>query len=203
VYVAPSGVDLAAFEAVPPFDPAALRHPRVVHVGSLSHDRGLAVLEALAESGAATVTLVGSGLKDVRERPGLSLVGYVSHRDVPAWYGRSDIAVIPYQRGLETADSMSPVKLFEAMGAGRAIVASDLPAIREIIVDGENGLLVDPEDLGAWVTAVRRLHDDPRLASRLAAAARASAHQFSWLRRAEGIATACGWKTVWPLPSSM
>jgi len=193
VHVAPSGVDLAAFEAVPPLDPAALCHPRVVHIGSLSHDRGLAVFEALVDSGVADVTLVGSGLTDVRERPGLTLVGYVPHRDVPDWYGRAEIAVIPYQRDLETVDSMSPVKLFEAMASGRPVVASDLPPIREVIVDGENGLLVDPDDVEGWIAAVRRLQGDPNLPIRLAQQARIMAKDFSWTRRAQRIAAACGW----------
>ena len=194
VHVAPSGVDLAAFEAVPPLDPAALHHPRVVHIGSLSHDRGLAVFEALVDSGVADVTLVGSGLTDVRERPGLTLVGYVPHREVPVFYARSDIAVMPYQTGLDIADSISPMKLFEAMGAGRAIVASNIAPIREIVVDGENGLLVDPEDVEGWITAVRRLQGDPVLASRLAQKARITAGGYSWNNRAERIAVACGWR---------
>lgn len=193
VHVAPSGVDLDAFGIVPPLEPETFRQPRVIHVGSLSQDRGLAILQALVDSGVATVTLVGASLPELRERPGLSVVGYVSHREVPAWYGRSDVAVIPYQRDLDTVESMSPVKLFEAMGAGRVVVASDLPAIREIIVDGENGLLVEPDDVEAWIATVRRLRDDPHLAVKLAAAARASAEQYSWRRRAEKIAEACGW----------
>jgi glycosyltransferase involved in cell wall biosynthesis len=193
VHVAPSGVDVAAFESIPPLDPAALHHPRVVHIGSLSHDRGLAVFEALVDSGVADVTLVGSGLTDVRERPGLTLVGYVPHRDVPDWYGRAEIAVIPYQRDLETVDSMSPVKLFEAMASGRPVVASDLPPIREVIVDGENGLLVDPDDVEGWIAAVRRLQGDPDLPNRLAQQAHITAKDFSWMRRAQRIAAACGW----------
>jgi glycosyltransferase involved in cell wall biosynthesis len=193
VHVAPSGVDLPAFEAVEPVDPAELRHPRVVHIGSLSHDRGLAVFEALADSGVADVSLVGSGLTDVRPRPGLRMVDYVPHRAVAEWYGRSEIAVIPYQRDLNTADAMSPVKLFEAMAAGRAVVASDLPPIREIVVDGVNGLLVEPEDLDGWIAAVKRLSLDPDLATRLASAARSDAKKYSWRRRADDIARACGW----------
>lgn len=193
VHVAPSGVDLATFETVDAVDPAALRHPRVVHIGSLSHDRGLAVFEALADSGVADVSLVGSGLVDVQSRPGLRIVDYVPHRAVAEWYGRSEIAVIPYQRDLNTADAMSPVKLFEAMAAGRAVVASDLPPIREIVVDGVNGLLVEPEDLDGWIAAVKRLSLDPDLATRLASAARSDAKNYSWRRRAEDIARACGW----------
>jgi glycosyltransferase involved in cell wall biosynthesis len=88
---------------------------------------------------------------------------------------------------------MSPVKLFEAMASGRPVVASDLPPIREVIVDGENGLLVDPDDVEGWIAAVRRLQGDPNLPIRLAQQARIMAKDFSWTRRAQRIAAACGW----------
>jgi len=156
------------------------------------------VFEALVDSGVADVTLVGSGLTDVRERPGLTLVGYVPHREVPQWYGRAEIAVIPYQRDLETVDSMSPVKLFEAMASGRPVVASDLPPIREIITDGENGLLVDPEDVEGWIAAVRRLQNDPVLTVKLTEQARSAVQHYTWRRRAQDIAIACGWAAEAP-----
>jgi glycosyltransferase involved in cell wall biosynthesis len=82
---------------------------------------------------------------------------------------------------------MSPVKLFEAMAAGRPVIASDLPVLREIITDGENGLLVQPEDPQAWIQAIRRLQKSPQLAAEIAGNARKTAQSYSWDRRAAGI----------------
>jgi glycosyltransferase involved in cell wall biosynthesis len=79
----------------------------------------------------------------------------------------------------------SPLKLFEYMAAGRAIVASDLPAIREVLHDGEDALLVTPGDARAMANAIQRLLQDPALASRLARAALEAVPRYSWDRRAE------------------
>jgi glycosyltransferase involved in cell wall biosynthesis len=77
------------------------------------------------------------------------------------------------------------LKLFEYMAAGRAIVASDLPAIREVLTDGVNGLLVAPGDADALAAAIRRLAADAPLRLRLGAAAGKDASSYTWGRRAE------------------
>jgi glycosyltransferase involved in cell wall biosynthesis len=78
----------------------------------------------------------------------------------------------------------SPLKAFEAMAAGRPLVASDLPSSREILRDGENALLVPPGDAPALAAALGRLLDDPLLARRLAEAAWREAAAYSWGERA-------------------
>ncbi len=65
-----------------------------------------------------------------------------------------------------------PLVLIEAAALGRPIVATAVEGSREIIADGETGLLVPPADSAALAAAVRRLLDDPALAARLAARAR-------------------------------
>jgi glycosyltransferase involved in cell wall biosynthesis len=185
IHVAPSGVNTEAFGNVRAFDPAQLDQPRLVYIGRLSADHGLAVLQHLASRPHLTVTAVGaaeSGEKDVIER-----VGMVAHREVPGWYDRAQIAVMPYQPSLGHAASISPIKLFEAMAAGRPIVISDLPTIREIVEHERHALLVDPLDHGAWVHAVERLRNDRGLAARLASEARRHVAQYAWTERARGI----------------
>jgi glycosyltransferase involved in cell wall biosynthesis len=77
-------------------------------------------------------------------------------------------------------------------------VASDLPPIREIITDGENGLLVDPEDVEGWIAAVRGLQSDPVLTVKLTEQARSAVQRYTWRRRAQDIAIACGWAAEAP-----
>jgi glycosyltransferase involved in cell wall biosynthesis len=193
ILVCPSGVKIDGFEDLPPFDPERLSSPRIVYLGRLSRDRGLDIFERLAEQGIGEITLVGEQDDAVKARDGLKVVPFVPHREVPAWWGRSDVVLLPYQRHLPHADSISPIKLFEAMAAGRPIVASDLPAIREIVEHERTALLVEPDDAAGWIAAVRRLQNDPHLACRLARAARERAADYSWEKRAERIAGACGW----------
>lgn len=67
-----------------------------------------------------------------------------------------------------------PVVLMEAMAAGRAVIAGDLPTIRELVRDGENGLLVPPDDTASLTLLIRKLADDAGLRRTLGMAARES-----------------------------
>ena len=71
------------------------------------------------------------------------------------------------------------------MASGRPIIASDLPAIREVLRDGENALLVEAGNAEAIARAMRTLAGDPQLAGRLARTAAADAAAYTWARRAE------------------
>lgn len=193
ILVAPSGVDLCAFASVPAFAPPDNRLPRIVYPGRLSHDRGLGIFEALAEKEVAQVTLLGDQENTPKNLAGLKVIPCVPHREVPHWYGRSDYVLLPYQKSLQHSASISPIKLFEAMAAGRPIIASDLPAIREILAHEKTALLVRPDAIDGWISAIRRLQNEPELARSLAFAAKEKAGDYSWENRAERIARTCGW----------
>ncbi len=191
VHIAPSGVDADAYRGVPPFEPAMLDRPRIVYLGRVTLDRGLAVLRHVAEHIDCSVTAVGD-LEAERVEKHIQTVPFVPHREVPSWYARCDLALMPYQPGLGHAASISPIKLFEAMAAGRPILASRLPTIQEVIEHERTGLLVDPLDPDAWVAAVRRLRHDRDLAVRLATHARAEVGKYTWAARGRGMLEAVG-----------
>jgi glycosyltransferase involved in cell wall biosynthesis len=95
-------------------------------------------------------------------------------KDMPAALAQANIICMPsYREGL-------PRVLIEAAATGRAIVATDVPGCREIVRDGDNGLLVPARDGPATAAAVERLLDDPSLRARFAARGRARAEaEFS------------------------
>jgi len=76
----------------------------------------------------------------------------------------------------------SPLKIFDYMAAGRAIVAPDQPNIREILTSGETALLFDPAQPAAVWLAVLRLAGDAALRARLGAAAQAEIvrRRYTW-----------------------
>jgi glycosyltransferase involved in cell wall biosynthesis len=103
---------------------------------------------------------------------------------VPSLLGRAHILVLPT---VDTASAAytSPLKLFEYFAAGKPVLASDLPPIREIVRDGENGVLFAAGDPQSLVQAIRRVQHDDALAERLARTAFAEADRYSWRTRAE------------------
>jgi glycosyltransferase involved in cell wall biosynthesis len=97
----------------------------------------------------------------------LEWLGHVD--DMPALFATVDIVVLPsYREGL-------PKSLIEAAACGLPLVATDVPGCREVITDGEDGLLVPVRDAVALAAAIARLIDDRKLAARLGAAARKKA----------------------------
>jgi glycosyltransferase involved in cell wall biosynthesis len=99
--------------------------------------------------------------------------------DVPALVSRSDVFVFPsLWEGVGTA-------LREAMLLGRPVVASDIPAHREFVTNGVDGLLVPPADAEALATAILRLLRDPQGAQAIGKRAAASAARFDIRRTTE------------------
>ena len=94
------------------------------------------------------------------------------------------VLVLPNRATTVSARYTSPLKLFEYLALGKPIVASDLPALREVLRDQENAILVPPDRPLALAAALREVLDDPALAERLGRGARADAPQYSWDRRA-------------------
>jgi glycosyltransferase involved in cell wall biosynthesis len=115
----------------------------------------------------------------------VTFTGLVGPSEVPACLAKATMLVLPNPASAISTHFTSPLKLFEYMAAGRAIIASDLPAIREVLRDGENALLVEPGNASAIAGAMRRLMDDPPLAQQLAGAAFGEAAAYTWPRRAE------------------
>jgi glycosyltransferase involved in cell wall biosynthesis len=98
-----------------------------------------------------------------------------------------DLALAPYPR-LAHDFYFSPLKLFEYLASGTAVVASKLGQIAEVLRDGETGLLYPPGDLDGLFEACERLLADPGLRRRLGAAGAAEVHQrYTWERNAERV----------------
>jgi glycosyltransferase involved in cell wall biosynthesis len=68
---------------------------------------------------------------------------------------------------------MSPLKIAQYLSYGKAIVASEVPAHRELMRDAETARLVDPADVDAWVRAIRLLLDNDALRETMGGAGRA------------------------------
>lgn len=114
----------------------------------------------------------------------LTITGVVGRDDVAAHIAAMDIALLP---GL--TEYSSPLKLFEYMYLGRAVVAPDTANIREILTDRQDGLLFDVKSQGAMENALLELCDDASLRSRIGARARTTIDEkaLTWSRNAERV----------------
>ncbi|MBI1282351.1 MAG: glycosyltransferase [Anaerolineaceae bacterium] len=167
---------------------------------TLTADKGVGTLvDALSQVADVALGLVG-GPDDMAEalrqhwsKIGLSTnnflyAGQVAPDKVPLYLAALDVCAIPLPWTTHFAYYTSPMKLFEYMASRRAIIASNLPSIAEVITDGENALLVSPSDASALAEAIKRLRDDTALRQRLADKAYTDvmAH-YTWAARAQNI----------------
>ena len=150
VRVIPSGVDLPAQvgeEAHP---------PEVLYAGRLSPEKGVLELVEAAEG----INLVVAGDGPLRARvPGAQ--GFVPHDELQRLYARAAVVACPSRR------EGFGVACLEAMAHGRPVVATAVGGLRDLVVDGETGLVVPPRDPGALRAALERLLGDPGLRRRL------------------------------------
>lgn len=117
--------------------------------------------------------------------------GQVAPDQVPLYLSAFDVCAMPFPWTTHFAYYASPIKLFEYMASKRALVASNLPSIAEVVVDGESALLTPPSDVEALAEAIRRLRDDTALRERLAENAyRIVMEKYTWEARAQMILAA-------------
>jgi len=156
---------------------------RILFVGQAVERKGLPVLlrafEALRDQIPATLTLVGAGAEEVAhmmlDGRGVEALGKVSEQRKDEELERADVVCAPSLRG----ESFGMV-LTEAFAAGRPVVASDIPGYRDVLRDGQDGLLVAAGDALALAESLRRLALEPRLRERMADSARERAERYAW-----------------------
>jgi rhamnosyl/mannosyltransferase len=180
VTVVPFGIDQAPWSGVRP-----RRDGPFLFVGRLVPYKGLEILiEAVDRLPDAELEVVGTGplagelARLVRAR-GLNsrvrLRGELDQTDLVEIMGRARAVVLP---SLDTSETFGLVQL-EAMAAGLAVVASDLPTgVREVGLAGETHLFVPPGDVGALAASLTHLLEEPETTGRLGEAARVRAADF-------------------------
>lgn len=164
VRVIPSGVDLPP-EVGDEADP-----PEVLYAGRLSEEKG--VLELVEAAGDLNLVVAGDG--PLRGRVPQAR-GFVPHDELQRLYARAAVVACPSRR------EGFGVACLEAMAHARPVVASAVGGLKDLVVDGETGLLVPPRDPAALRAALERLLGDRELRRHLGTAARKRAQErFSW-----------------------
>jgi len=153
-------------------------------IGRLSAQKGHVFLlqaaqQVLARHATARLLIVGDGdlMAPLREQAQALAIAertvFAGHRsDVPELLGALDVFCI------SSLYEGTPLALFEAMAAGKAIVSTAVDGCREVLREGETGLLVPPQDAAALALALERVVGDASLRARLAAGAREASRLY-------------------------
>jgi len=175
--------------------------PAVGYAGNLYAGKGMEVIGALAgKLPEYDFNVAGGEEKDIAHWksifpfPNLSFVGFMPPVDLANFYKNQNVLLLPPLKkslglsGNNISGWMSPMKLFEYMNTGRPIVASNLEVLKEVLDDGRNALLADPDHLDEWVTAIKNLIQGSEMSLRLSANARKDLlSNYTWEKRVQHI----------------
>jgi len=200
ITVVPNGVDPARFQAVPKTEaPVGPAGKPVIVLGFTGSIRDWNAVHRLIDFAALhkdtydiRVLVVGDGparpfLEEYARKQGiperLTITGIVGRDEVTRHVTSFDIAVLP-----DVTPYSSPLKLFEYLQLGSAIVAPDMENIREILTEGHDALLF-AKDPGALEAALLKLCADPALRARLGVAAKdtITRKSLTWVNSAERV----------------
>ena len=187
ITVIPNGINEAQFAAAPEPETAkrALRWEDSLILGFTGFvrdwhgvDRVLRWMASPQAPTSAKLLMVGDGparpelealARELSLGERVRFTGVIDRQQIPAFVAAFDIALQP-----AVVSYASPLKLFEYLALGKAIVAPRVPNLEEVLRDGENAVLFAADQPGAFEQALSRLCADPTLRAQVAAGARAS-----------------------------
>jgi glycosyltransferase involved in cell wall biosynthesis len=205
VQIAPNGVDLTQYESLPAAAEARRQlglqeKPTAGFSGHIYPGRGADLLFELAcrmpdvqflwvggtpdEVGYWRDQLASAGATNV------TMTGFVENSRLPLYQAAADVLLMPYGRsisassGQDIAEVINPMKMFDYMAAGRAILSADLPVIHEVLNEG-NAVFCEPGDVNSWKRKLGELLSDEPRRRALGAQARKDVGGYTWAARAK------------------
>ncbi len=176
VYVYPDGADPIFDEKASKHRPKKTKKPlQIGYIGHLYQGRGMHLIIEISNTCKwADFHIIGGTkthftyFKDLtKSQKNIYFHGFIPPAQVKKYLFDFDILLAPYQKIIMTSDGKgntaqwaSPLKLFEYMAAGKPIVSSNLPVLREILTHGYNAMLCDPVNTEDWIDTLTFLRDN-------------------------------------------
>lgn len=171
---------------------------RIGYVGHLYSGKGMEIISQMATLLPNEVfNVIGGTETDIkywRENCPNNVIfhGFVPHGMLKDYYCSLDLVLAPLKQKISVAGGggdiarfTSPLKLFEYMAYGKTIICSDLPVLREFLIDRKNVWFCSPDHVKEWVSAFETLSTDRELRERLARTAREDfKNNHTWFARA-------------------
>ena len=171
---------------------------QVGYIGHLYPGKGMEIIANLAKvSPWADFQIIGGKESDINywqtQLRGLKNIffhGFIPPSETEKYRQGCDVLIAPYQRNVSTCGGgnigqwMSPLKLFEYMASGKAIMTSNLPVLKEVLTHKVTAWLCEPDDINSWVVGLTNLREQPLLRLSLAQAAKKEFQdKYTWKAR--------------------
>jgi len=165
----------------------------ILYAGSLREEKGIGfLLQASAKLPQYNFVIIGGRKKELArwQTKAVCLKNvffhpYLPPKDVAEILVEADVLVMPYLKQGELIRSMSPLKLFEYLAAGKPVLAANLPAFQGILIHGQNGFLFEPEDLNSFKQILAQIEQIDL--EEYAKQSLQSVQDFTWEKRAKKI----------------
>jgi len=168
----------------------------IFYAGSLKKWKGVDVLiKAMKYLPGEKLLIAGNGeefsnlqnmVKKENLQDRIKFLGYIPHTEIPKFLSKAKILVLPNVEE-DTSVFTSPLKLFEYMAAGKPIVASDIPSLREILKHEENAYLVKPRNPIVLAEGIKKVLYDKKLRRKISLKAKEEVKKYTYSIRAQKI----------------
>ncbi len=206
ILVAPDAVDLERYRDLPSPRQARIRlgfppeRFTAGYFGSLVAGRGLEqIIDLAGRLPEVSFSILGGDptaidrwKRQTSNRENLRWKAHVPNAELPLYQAACDALLMPYQKEVtiqgrgNSAEIMSPMKLYEYMAAGRLILASDLPALR-VILNEDNSVLLPADSIDSWAAVLEKARRAKAWAGSLAKQARKDVQPHTWRNRVRTI----------------
>jgi glycosyltransferase involved in cell wall biosynthesis len=203
--IAPNGTDPERYNDLPNPDKArkslGLKNGFTVgYTGHFYPGRGMNLLTAIARSMPEVNFLwVGGQEKDIapwhaelntQSIHNVTITGFIPNSQLPIYQAAAEILVMPYGKKIEGSSGgniarvINPMKMFDYLSTGRAIIASNIPVFHEILNE-KIAVFCDPDNVNEWVSAIKKLSINDNLRLSMQKTALEAAKSYSWKNRAK------------------
>ena len=168
-----------------------------LYTGSLIADRKIENILFLAERNKDVLFVIAGGpekqmnhyknLSIKQNLENLEFLGHIPHKSIPKYLFSADILLALWSSMVPTINYCSPLKVFEYMAAGRLILAHGFPTIKEILSDGVNAYVADPEDLNDLDVKFKKALIDKNTSTISNMARKEAFEKYSWSVRTNNI----------------